>query len=134
MKLTPRIIGLSLLLLFLWLFNSYRYGDFQSVHSKESMAQMDARFPDMPQTEYNDKTEQLEIDLEKYEQTVNAVNDTIRERIRVQQHILDDTQIKLRPEYDTPRFAEDSNHSSDNASYNAFREQTNPPPIPKKAM
>jgi hypothetical protein len=123
MKYTLKIIGLSVLLLVLWLFNSYQQGDFQSTDrekKKESMAQMDPRFPALPQTEFSSKKDQLEIDLEEYEKTVNAVNDTIREQINVQNYILDDNQIQLRPIYDTPRYTEDKNN-----------EMINPPPLPK---
>ena len=117
MKLTRKIIGLTLLLIVLWLFNSYRNGDFNTA---ESMAQMDARFPSNPETEYSDKKNELEIDLEKYEKTVNQANDTIRQRIQVQNHILDDTQVRLRPTYDEPRTSQSNN-----------REPTNPPPVAK---
>lgn len=130
MKLTSKIIGLTLLLLFLWLYNSYQQGDFdneptaplqpQTPTRKESMAQMDARFPALPQSEYSDKQTQLEIDLEQYEQTVHSANDIIRERIRLQEYVLDDTQVQLRPMYDTPRYTEVAN-----------QEQLNPPPVPK---
>jgi hypothetical protein len=138
MKYTLRIWGLTFLLLFLWLFNSYQQGDFQTqpITQKESMeVLMPTVFPPLPQTEYSDKKQQLEIDLEKYEKTVNAVNDTIRERIQTQQSLINDAQVQLRPTYDTPRFDEDSNHtSSSNANANAKinREPTNPPPVPKK--
>ena len=108
MKLTPKILGLSFLLLFLWLYNSYQQGDFQT---KESMAQMDARFVVLPEMEFTDKKEQQQIDLEEYEKTVNAIHETIRDRIEVQKHILDDTQVNLRPTYDQPRYAEGENHA-----------------------
>jgi hypothetical protein len=133
MKYTLRIWGLTILLLFLWLFNSYQHGDFQTqpTTQKESMeVLLPSVFHPLPQTEYSDKKDQLEIDLEKYEQTVNAANDTIRERIQAQQYILDDAQVQLRPIYDTPRFDEESNHTSSSNS-NTNREPTNPPPVPK---
>jgi hypothetical protein len=137
MKYTLRIWGLTFLLLFLWLFNSYQQGDFQtqtqSKTQKESMeVLMPSVFPPLPETEYSDKKQQLEIDLEKYEKTVNAVNDTIRERIQTQQSLINDAQVQLRPIYDTPRFDEDSNHTSSNANAKTNREPTNPPPMPKK--
>jgi hypothetical protein len=110
MKLTRKIIGLSILLFILWIFNSYRNGDFESVPqnptpkpSKETMAHMDARFQALPETEFSDKQQKLEIDLEQYEKTVNGINDTIRDRIQVQNHVLDDSQVQLRPTYDQPR-------------------------------
>jgi len=120
-------MGLLLLLLFLWLYNSYQQGDFQTTTPKESMAQMDPRFPVLPHSEFSDKQNQLEIDLEQYEQTVNAINDTIRERIHAQEYVLDDTQVQLRPIYDTPRNDKESNHTSSNTHH----EQINPPPVPK---
>jgi hypothetical protein len=109
MKITRKIIGLSILLFILWIFNSYRNGDFESIQNqntkppKETMAHMDARFQALPETEYSEKQENLEIDLEQYEKTVNGINDTIRDRIQVQNHILDDSQVQLRPTYDQPR-------------------------------
>jgi hypothetical protein len=120
MKLTPKIWGLTFLLLFLWLYNSYQQGDFQNTSPKETMSHMDSRFLDLPVMEFSDKKDQLQFDLEEYEQTVNAMNDTIRDRIEIQNHILDDTQIKLRPTYDEPRYTEQENH-----------ERINPPPVPK---
>lgn len=111
MKITRKIIGLSILLFSLWIFNSYRNGDFESIPQtrqttkppKETMAHMDARFQALPEAEYSDKQQNLEIDLEQYEKTVNGINDTIRDRIQVQNHILDDSQVQLRPTYDEPR-------------------------------
>jgi len=120
MKMTSKIVGLSLLLLFLWLYNSYQQGDFQNTSSKETMAHMDARFVALPEMEFGDKKEQLQFDLEEYEKTVNAMNDTIRDRIEVQNYILDDNQVELRPIYDDPRYTEEENH-----------ERINPPPVPK---
>ena len=119
MKGTGRIVGLTILLLFLWLFNSYYNGDFQQT-IPETMAQMDARFAPYPESELSEKQMDFEKDLEKYEQTVNAIHDTIRERINTQETILDDTQVQLRPTYDTPRYT-DVQH----------REMANAPPVPK---
>lgn len=116
MKITAKIIGLSILLFVLWIFNSYRNGDFTT----ESMAQMDARFPKLPETEFTGKQTPLEIDLEQYEKTVNGIHDTIRDRIQIQNHIFDNSQVELRPKYDTPRFTDQSHH-----------ERINPAPIPK---
>jgi hypothetical protein len=84
------------------------------------MAQMDARFAPYPESELSEKQMDFEKDLEKYEQTVNAIHDTIRERINTQETILDDTQVQLRPTYDTPRYT-DVQH----------REMANAPPVPK---
>ena len=113
-----RILLLTILLFVLWIFNSYRHGDFQNT---ESMAQMDPRVNALPYAEFSEKQEQFEIDLEEYSKTVNSNNELIRDRIEQQQELLDeDSQIQLRPVYDIPR-------NSDNQ----FRELNNPLPVPK---
>jgi hypothetical protein len=68
---------------------------------------MESHFPPFPESVLNDKKNQVEVDLEQYEKTVNAIHDTIRERIEIQKHILDDHQVQLRPKYDTPRISEE---------------------------
>lgn len=121
MKNKIKIYGLTILLLVLWLYNSYLLGDFEDNSVKESMKQMDARFPALPETEFNDKKEQLEIDLEEYEKTVNSMSDVIRDRIEIQKNMLEDNQNFLRPAYEEPRHTNNDNH-----------EIMNPPPVPKK--
>jgi hypothetical protein len=113
-----RILLLTILLFVLWIFNSYRHGDFQNT---ESMAQMDARVNALPHAEFSEKKEQAEFDLEEYSKTVNSMNNIVQERIKHQINILDeDSQIQLRPVYDIPR-------NSDNQ----YHELNNPPPVPK---
>ncbi len=113
-----RILLLTILLFVLWIFNSYQYGDFQNT---ESMAHMDARVNALPHSEFSEKQEQIEIDLEEYSKTVNSNHELIRDRIEQQQHLLDDdSQVKLRPIYDIRR-----NYNSHNNELN------NRPPVPK---
>ena len=120
MKNTFRLWGLSLLLIVLWLYNSYKAGDFDQPTQQEAMEQMEARFPALPEMEYSDKKDQLEFDLEEYEKTVDSIHTTIRDRLEIQSHILDDSQVALRPAYEEPRSTHAENH-----------EVINPPPVPK---